>query len=247
MDVWNQDHTGRWAEELNPVSCFVLQVESRDLPEEAGRRGKPVASRLHPEAQSGERHTLSIQTDHLDSEARSERTAVQSSGAVLTVKLNRCSNKAFGSSWCSTRRWNWLWESTPATASGRCCTSTPTSRSDPLSAAVAAAPPLPVWRSVSPQVMRHPDHVSSAVYLWAHHEKIVVVDQSVAFVGGIDLAYGRWDDREHRLTDIGSVTLSHLEQVRRNHWSIIDKWSKIWPTDHKLSGAETSYIYWSNF
>uniref|UniRef100_A0A673MLF2 Phospholipase n=1 Tax=Sinocyclocheilus rhinocerous TaxID=307959 RepID=A0A673MLF2_9TELE len=56
------------------------------------------------------------------------------------------------------------------------------------------------------QVMRHPDHVSSSVYLWAHHEKIVVIDQSVAFVGGIDLAYGRWDDVEHRLTDIGSVT-----------------------------------------
>uniref|UniRef100_A0A671T1L9 Phospholipase n=1 Tax=Sinocyclocheilus anshuiensis TaxID=1608454 RepID=A0A671T1L9_9TELE len=57
------------------------------------------------------------------------------------------------------------------------------------------------------KVMRHPDHVSSSVYLWAHHEKIVVIDQSVAFVGGIDLAYGRWDDREHRLTDVGSVTL----------------------------------------
>uniref|UniRef100_A0A4W6FZP3 Phospholipase n=1 Tax=Lates calcarifer TaxID=8187 RepID=A0A4W6FZP3_LATCA len=56
------------------------------------------------------------------------------------------------------------------------------------------------------KVMRHPDHVSSAVYLWAHHEKIIVIDQSVAFVGGIDLAYGRWDDKEHRLTDVGSVT-----------------------------------------
>ncbi|KAG8544075.1 hypothetical protein GDO81_023116 [Engystomops pustulosus] len=55
------------------------------------------------------------------------------------------------------------------------------------------------------KVMRHPDHMSSSVYLWAHHEKIVVIDQSVAFVGGIDLAYGRWDDDEHRLTDVGSV------------------------------------------
>uniref|UniRef100_A0A663MKF8 phospholipase D n=1 Tax=Athene cunicularia TaxID=194338 RepID=A0A663MKF8_ATHCN len=44
------------------------------------------------------------------------------------------------------------------------------------------------------KVMRHPDHVSSSVYLWAHHEKLVIVDQCVAFVGGIDLAYGRWDD-----------------------------------------------------
>ncbi|KAG7321528.1 hypothetical protein KOW79_014386 [Hemibagrus wyckioides] len=58
------------------------------------------------------------------------------------------------------------------------------------------------------KVMRHPDHVSSSVYLWAHHEKLVVIDQSVAFVGGIDLAYGRWDDSEHRLTDVGSVTRS---------------------------------------
>uniref|UniRef100_A0A4W5JXF5 Phospholipase n=1 Tax=Hucho hucho TaxID=62062 RepID=A0A4W5JXF5_9TELE len=65
------------------------------------------------------------------------------------------------------------------------------------------------------KVMRHPDHVSSSVYLWAHHEKIIIIDQSVAFVGGIDLAYGRWDDREHRLTDMGSVTRSvALEQVR---------------------------------
>ncbi|KAM6912956.1 phospholipase D1a [Xenentodon cancila] len=64
------------------------------------------------------------------------------------------------------------------------------------------------------KVMRHPDHVSSSVYLWAHHEKIVVIDQSVAFVGGIDLAYGRWDDREHRLTDVGSVIRSvALEQA----------------------------------
>ncbi|XP_069847999.1 phospholipase D1 isoform X2 [Dipodomys merriami] len=55
------------------------------------------------------------------------------------------------------------------------------------------------------KVMRHPDHVSSSVYLWAHHEKLVIIDQSIAFVGGIDLAYGRWDDHEHRLTDVGSV------------------------------------------
>ncbi|XP_059776511.1 phospholipase D1 isoform X1 [Balaenoptera ricei] len=55
------------------------------------------------------------------------------------------------------------------------------------------------------KVMRHPDHVSSSVYLWAHHEKLIIIDQSMAFVGGIDLAYGRWDDNEHRLTDVGSV------------------------------------------
>ncbi|XP_025031025.1 phospholipase D2 [Python bivittatus] len=52
------------------------------------------------------------------------------------------------------------------------------------------------------KVMRHPDHVSSIIFLWAHHEKLVVVDQSVAFLGGLDLAYGRWDTPEYRLTDL---------------------------------------------
>lgn len=48
------------------------------------------------------------------------------------------------------------------------------------------------------QILRHPDHAKAGVFLWAHHEKIVVVDQSTAFLGGIDLCYGRWDTHEHR-------------------------------------------------
>ncbi|VEN40536.1 unnamed protein product [Callosobruchus maculatus] len=56
------------------------------------------------------------------------------------------------------------------------------------------------------KVLRHPDHAKAGIFLWAHHEKIVVVDQTYAFVGGIDLCYGRWDDDKHRLTDLGSIT-----------------------------------------
>jgi phospholipase D1/2 len=32
----------------------------------------------------------------------------------------------------------------------------------------------------------------------SHHQKIVVVDDAVAFVGGLDLTHGRWDTPEHR-------------------------------------------------
>ncbi|XP_035741996.1 phospholipase D2-like isoform X1 [Vespa mandarinia] len=60
------------------------------------------------------------------------------------------------------------------------------------------------------KVLRHPDHARVGVFLWAHHEKIVVVDQSIAFLGGIDLCYGRWDNNEHRLIDLGSVQHSSI-------------------------------------
>ncbi|XP_026326584.1 phospholipase D2 [Hyposmocoma kahamanoa] len=55
------------------------------------------------------------------------------------------------------------------------------------------------------KVFRHPDHARAGVLFWAHHEKIVCIDQTVAFVGGIDLCYGRWDDHRHRLTDLGNI------------------------------------------
>ncbi|KAF3840705.1 hypothetical protein F7725_006567 [Dissostichus mawsoni] len=64
------------------------------------------------------------------------------------------------------------------------------------------------------EVMRHPDHVSSVVFLWAHHEKMVAIDQTVAFVGGIDLAFGRWDDSLYRLADLGLRETSGAEPRR---------------------------------
>ena len=56
------------------------------------------------------------------------------------------------------------------------------------------------------EVLRHPDMTTlllnpSTMFRWSHHEKVVVVDRSVAFVGGIDLCFGRWDTHSHLLTD----------------------------------------------
>lgn len=69
------------------------------------------------------------------------------------------------------------------------------------------------------KVIRHPDHARVGVFLWAHHEKIVVIDQTFAFIGGIDLCYGRWDDYRHRLTDLGSITTASFSgggQIRNS-------------------------------
>ena len=54
-------------------------------------------------------------------------------------------------------------------------------------------------------VLRHPNHVGismrNATLYWSHHEKLVVVDQSVAFVGGIDLCDGRFDQPSYDVSD----------------------------------------------
>jgi len=49
-------------------------------------------------------------------------------------------------------------------------------------------------------VVRHRSQWDSNI-LWTHHEKVVAVDQQLAFVGGLDLCLGRYDDAEHRLAD----------------------------------------------
>ena len=43
-------------------------------------------------------------------------------------------------------------------------------------------------------VIRHP---FSQPLEWSHHQKTVVCDQRVAFVGGLDLCFGRFDDHTH--------------------------------------------------
>jgi phospholipase D1/2 len=56
-------------------------------------------------------------------------------------------------------------------------------------------------------VMRHPDHnvfenAGDMTFYWAHHEKFIVIDYAMAFIGGLDLCYGRWDEKQHPLSDV---------------------------------------------
>ncbi|XP_065863722.1 phospholipase D zeta 1 isoform X3 [Euphorbia lathyris] len=51
------------------------------------------------------------------------------------------------------------------------------------------------------RVLRYPDHFSSGVYLWSHHEKLVIIDYHICFIGGLDLCFGRYDTHEHRVGD----------------------------------------------
>ncbi|RPB03820.1 phospholipase D [Choiromyces venosus 120613-1] len=59
-------------------------------------------------------------------------------------------------------------------------------------------------------VMRHPDHspfehAADMTFYWAHHEKFIVIDHKVAFAGGLDLCFGRWDLKQHPLADVHPI------------------------------------------
>lgn len=50
-------------------------------------------------------------------------------------------------------------------------------------------------------VQRSPNQIRQNTFFWAHHEKICIVDHMIAFVGGIDLCFGRWDTPQHSVVD----------------------------------------------
>lgn len=49
-------------------------------------------------------------------------------------------------------------------------------------------------------VLRHPGYFLPN-FLWSHHEKMVVIDQKIGFLGGLDLCFGRMDTQDHNLFD----------------------------------------------
>ncbi|KAI8991905.1 hypothetical protein BDF20DRAFT_812470 [Mycotypha africana] len=73
-------------------------------------------------------------------------------------------------------------------------------------------------------VLRHPDHDIGGTFFWSHHEKFVVVDNEIAFLGGIDLCFGRWDTNGHPLADFnGNDPESELFPVKEWNMRLIDK------------------------
>nr|XP_027114761.1 phospholipase D zeta 1-like isoform X1 [Coffea arabica] len=51
------------------------------------------------------------------------------------------------------------------------------------------------------KVLRYPNRFPTGVYLWSHHEKLVIVDHYICFLGGLDLCFGRYDTNEHKVGD----------------------------------------------
>jgi phospholipase D1/2 len=65
-------------------------------------------------------------------------------------------------------------------------------------------------------VIRHPYSTPNSFIYWSHHEKIVIVDQRIAYIGGIDLCLGRYDTDEHLLFEKNDIKSKYLPHTRNS-------------------------------
>ena len=92
--------------------------------------------------------------------------------------------------------------------------------------------------SLHPNIMvqRSPSHFQTGTFYWAHHEKLCVIDNTIAFMGGLDACFGRfvsypsiarilfhranrWDTPQHVLTDDNLDT--DQPQIWPGKWEIL--------------------------
>merc|ERR1712225_61483 len=100
-------------------------------------------------------------------------------------------------------------------------------------------------------VMRHPDHnvlenAADMTFYWAHHEKFIVIDFNSAFIGGLDLCFGRWDNHQHPLADVHPAGVAgeiwpgqDFNNNRVMDFQSVDDWKS-----NELSKAEYGRMPW---
>ncbi|CAH7667187.1 hypothetical protein PPACK8108_LOCUS1578 [Phakopsora pachyrhizi] len=76
-------------------------------------------------------------------------------------------------------------------------------------------------------IQRSPSHTGTGNLLWSHHEKLCVIDETIAFMGGLDLCFGRWDSPGHVLIDDSPGGLELIESVDPR--SLEAENCQIWP------------------
>jgi phosphatidylserine/phosphatidylglycerophosphate/cardiolipin synthase-like enzyme len=89
-----------------------------------------------------------------------------------------------------------------------------------------------VFQALHPliHVVRHPFHSlrgasTGSVLFWSHHEKVVVVDQSIAIVGGMDFCPGRYDDQHKALSDMDWAIANQHSLVESDEYQNVSPWS----------------------
>ncbi|KAL8382836.1 hypothetical protein RB595_006557 [Gaeumannomyces hyphopodioides] len=86
------------------------------------------------------------------------------------------------------------------------------------------------------------------VLFWAHHEKLLVVDSHLAFMGGLDMCFGRYDTNSHPIADAHPGDLNAIvfpgqdyNNARVYDFESVDKWE-----NNKLDRTVSSRMGWSD-
>ena len=86
------------------------------------------------------------------------------------------------------------------------------------------------------------------ILFWAHHEKLCLIDKKVAFMGGLDLCYGRWDTNQHPIADAHPSNLDAIvfpgqdfNNARIMDFSDVAHWE-----ENKLDRTESPRMGWSD-
>ncbi|XHG04355.1 hypothetical protein AWENTII_007628 [Aspergillus wentii] len=86
------------------------------------------------------------------------------------------------------------------------------------------------------------------ILYWAHHEKLCLIDGKTAFMGGLDLCFGRWDTNQHAISDAHPAKLDEIvfpgqdyNNARVLDFQDVAQWEK-----NQLSRKETSRMGWSD-
>ncbi|KAL3445642.1 hypothetical protein BJX65DRAFT_309841 [Aspergillus insuetus] len=85
------------------------------------------------------------------------------------------------------------------------------------------------------------------ILYWAHHEKLCLIDGAVAFMGGLDLCYGRWDTHQHALSDLhDNPSDTVFPGQDYNNARVLDFTDVAHPEQNKLDRTKTSRMGWSD-
>ncbi|EWC46556.1 hypothetical protein DRE_04279 [Drechslerella stenobrocha 248] len=91
------------------------------------------------------------------------------------------------------------------------------------------------------------------VLYWAHHEKLCLIDgavpgRGIAFMGGLDLCFGRWDLPHHPIADVHPADIQKTlfmgqdyNNARFMDFHTVDNWSQ-----NKLRRTESSRMGWAD-
>ncbi|KAL8725613.1 MAG: hypothetical protein Q9166_007248 [cf. Caloplaca sp. 2 TL-2023] len=89
---------------------------------------------------------------------------------------------------------------------------------------------------------------NDVILYWAHHEKLCIVDGKTAFMGGLDLCYGRWDLNQHPIADCHPSNLDgtvfpgqEYNNARVLDFQDVNHWQ-----NNKLDRTRNSRMGWSD-